>query len=71
MGPDDEWDVEADKCLITSNGDLKFSNKQGALIEAFAAGSWTNVSRYEGAPTSEQIGEPTGELKGKLIIEAD
>ena len=49
-----EAEIEADKCLITNNGDVKFTTKQGSLVVAYAAGHWLEVTRLEGEPTAEQ-----------------
>lgn len=48
--------IEADKAVITSNGDLKLSNKQGGLIRAYARGFWDMCELIEPEPTPEQSG---------------
>lgn len=51
--------VEADKALITANGDLKFATKSGMLTVAYSKGYWDFVELIQPEPTPEQIGTPT------------
>ncbi len=58
-GPDTELEeVDAHKCLIMGNGQLKFVNQQGNLIKAYNKDAWFAVEQMFEEPTPVQIGEP-------------
>ena len=57
MGDDYDYDsstklevIEADNAVVTSNGDLKLTMKQGACVEIYAEGVWKHVRRLEEEP---------------------
>lgn len=50
--------VEAHKCLIMHNGQLKFVNVQGNLIKAYNADAWYTCEQTFQEPTPIQLGTP-------------